>query len=168
MIYFVTENWLKTKIPLTANIDMVKVLPYVESQADMRIQPILGTYFYNYLLGKYNAQTFTPDETTLVKKIQYAIGWRAVEDCILGISFELKNKGIQQQSGDYSSPTTLAEANYIEGRMAKKAEFYEERLIKWLQANYSLFPQFTDSQNDSDMKPIKSTDTGYNESIYFM
>lgn len=168
MIYFVSENWLKTKIPLTANIDMVKVLPYVESQADMRIQPILGTYFYNYLLGKYNAQTLTPDETTLVKKIQYAIGWRAVEDCILGISFELKNKGIQQQSGDYSSPTTLAEANYIEGRMAKKAEFYEERLIKWLQANYSLFPQFTDSQNDSDMKPIKSTDTGYNESIYFM
>ena len=168
MIYFVTENWLKTKIPLTANIDMVKVLPYVESQADMRIQPILGTYFYNYLLGKYNAQTLTPDETTLVKKIQYAIGWRAVENCILGISFELKNKGIQQQSGDYSSPTTLAEANYIEGRMAKKAEFYEERLIKWLQANYSLFPQFTDSQNDSDMKPIKSTDTGYNESIYFM
>ena len=168
MIYFVTENSLKTKIPLTANIDMVKVLPYVESQADMRIQPILGTYFYNYLLGKYNAQTLTPDETTLVKKIQYAIGWRAVEDCILGISFELKNKGIQQQSGDYSSPTTLAEANYIEGRMAKKAEFYEERLIKWLQANYSLFPQFTDSQNDSDMKPIKSTDTGYNESIYFM
>ena len=168
MIYFVTENWLKTKIPLTANIDMVKVLPYVESQADMRIQPILGTYFYNYLLGKYNAQTLTPDETTLVKKIQYAIGWRAVEDCILGISFELKNKGIQQQSGDYSSPTTLAEANYIEGRKAKKAEFYEERLIKWLQANYSLFPQFTDSQNDSDMKPIKSTDTGYNESIYFM
>ncbi len=168
MIYFVTENWLKTKIPLTANIDMAKVFPYVESQADMRLQPILGTYFYTYLLGKYNAQTLTVDEQNLVKKIQYAIGWRAIEDCILGISFELKNKGIQQQSGDYSNPTTLSEANYIEGRMAKKAEFYEERLIKWLQANSSLFPQFLDEQNDSDMKPIKATNTGYNESIFFM
>jgi len=66
MIYFVTETWLKTNTPVTANIDAVKIFPFVQSQSDMRMQPILGTYFYKHLLTAYNAQTLTNDEETLV------------------------------------------------------------------------------------------------------
>ena len=51
MIYFITETYLKTNTPITANVDVTDVTPYVKTQSDLRIQPILGTYFYNYLLA---------------------------------------------------------------------------------------------------------------------
>lgn len=164
MIYFVTENWLKTNTPITANIDAAKIFPFVQSQADMRIQPLLGTYFYRYLLDAYNNQTLTANEVILVEKIQPAIAWRAVEDCVLGISYALKNKGIQQQSGDYSSPATFQEIAYIQNVYSQKAVFYENRVIAWLKDNYTLYPQFTDAQNtDSDIKPLKRANEGFND-----
>jgi len=66
MIYFITENYLKTQTPITANVDVTDVTPYIKTQSDMRVQPILGTYFYNYMLTGYNAQTLNNDEETLV------------------------------------------------------------------------------------------------------
>lgn len=164
MIYFITENWLKTNTPVTANIDAVKIFPFVQSQADMRIQPLLGTYFYKDLLTKYNAQTLNANEQLLVEKIQPAIAWRAVEDCVISISYALKNKGIQQQSGDYSQPVTFQEIAYIQNVYSQKAVFYENRVIVWLKENKDLYPNFTSSLNtDSDIKPIKTANEGYND-----
>ena len=165
MIYFITENWLKVNTPITANIDAAKIFPFVQSQSDMRMQPILGTYFYKHLLTEYNAQTLNADETTLVEKMQPAIAWRAVEDCVLGISYALKNKGIQQQSGDYSQPVTFQEIAYIQGVYSQKAEFYERRVIEWLKANKDLYPEFVSALNtDSDIKPYKpNNQSGFND-----
>ncbi len=109
MIYFITESYLKTQTPITANVDVNDVVPYIKTQSDMRVQPILGTYFYNYMLTGYNAQTLNNDEETLVTYIQPVVAWRSAEDAVFGLSYQLKNKGIQQQFGDYSSQVTQNE-----------------------------------------------------------
>ena len=79
MIYFVTENFLKINTPITKNVDVTDVYPYVKPASDMRLQAILGSYFYNYLLTQYNDEVLTPDEITLVEKIQFVVAWRAAE-----------------------------------------------------------------------------------------
>ena len=43
MIYFVTETFLKAKTPITQNVDVNGITPFIETNANMRIQPILGT-----------------------------------------------------------------------------------------------------------------------------
>ena len=73
MNYFITETYLKTNTPITANVDVTDVTPYIATQAQLRVMPILGTTFYNYLLTKYNAQTLTNDEEALVAYIQPVI-----------------------------------------------------------------------------------------------
>lgn len=45
MKYFITENYLKTQTPITANCDVNDIVPYIKTQSDLRVQPILGTYF---------------------------------------------------------------------------------------------------------------------------
>ena len=105
MIYFVTESYLKTNTPITKNVDVTDVAPYIRPASDMRLQAILGSYFYTYLLAKYNAQTLTNDEETLVEKIKPCVAWRAAEQAVFGLSYQLKNKGIQQlnsSNNDYS------------------------------------------------------------------
>jgi len=75
MLYFITETYLKTNTPITANVDVTDVTPYIATQSALRIQPILGTTFYNHMLTDYNAQTLTPDEIDLVESIQPVIAW---------------------------------------------------------------------------------------------
>ena len=167
MIYFVTETFLKAKTPITQNVDVNEITPFIETNADMRIQPILGTFFYDDLLTKYNAQTLSADETTLVSKIQPCIAWYSAADAVFTLTYQLKNKGLQKQSGDFSESVTREEVSdgieYYESRAA----FYEQRLRIYLKENKDLFSNYTSTSNtDSDMKPSTDTDnTGYASKI---
>jgi hypothetical protein len=154
MLYFITETYLKTNTPITANVDVTDVTPYIKTQADLRVQPILGSVFYNYLLAEYNAQTLNPDEETLVGFIQPVVAWRSAEDAVFGLTYQLKNKGLQTQFGDYSGSVSRAEVAFGMEHYAQKASFFEARLIRYLLANKNLFPQFTSLENrDTDLRP---------------
>ena len=169
MIYFVTENYLKTQTPITANIDVNNIVPFIKTQSDMRIMPILGTYFYNYILTAYNDQTLTVDEEELVTYIQPAIAWRSAEDAAFGLSYQLKNKGIQTQNGDYSNNVNQSEVNFVQDHYAQKASFYESRLWKYLDTNRDLFTNFISQLNrDSDIRPAVQQTQGFNDSILFL
>jgi hypothetical protein len=158
MLYFITENYLKTNTPITANVDVTDVTPYIATQSALRIQPILGTTFYNHLLAAYNAQTLTNDEITLVEFIQPVIAWRSAEDAVFGLSYQLKNKGLQTQNGDYSASVSRGEVAFGMEHYAQKASFFEQRLIRWLLANKNLFPIFISALNtDTDLRPMFAT-----------
>lgn len=166
MIYFVTENYLKTQTPITANCDVNDIVPYIRTQSDLRVQPILGTYFYNYILAKYNAQTLSNDEEILLMYIQPVVAWRSAEDAVFGLSYQLKNKGLQMQNGDYSSSVSQSEVVFAQDHYGQKASFYEARLFSYLRDNKDLFAEFTNLLNkDSDIKPTKNEDNGYTDSI---
>lgn len=155
MLYFITENYLKLNTPITANVDVTDVVPYIATQSALRIQPILGTTFYNHLLAAYNAQTLTNDEVTLVEFIQPVIAWRSAEDAVFGLTYQLKNKGLQTQSSDFSSSVTRSEVSFGMEHYAQKAAFYEQRLIRWLLTNKALFPIFISAANtDTDLRPM--------------
>lgn len=159
MIYFVTESYLKNNTPITKNVDVNDVMPYVRTQAEMRLMSILGTYFYNDLLTKYNAQTLNADETTLVEYIQPVVAWRSAEDAVFGLSYQLKNKGVQVQFGDYSTNVSQGEIAFNMDHYGQKGAWFENRLTFWLLDNKALFPEFTStSNNDSDIKPVDDCD----------
>ena len=155
MIYFITETYLKVNTPITANVDVTDVTPYIATQAQLRVMPILGTTYYNYLLAAYNAQTLTNDEETLVTFIQPVIAWRSAEDAIFGLTYQLKNKGLQTQFGDFSASVSRSEVAFGMEHYAQKASFFEQRLIRWLLANRNLFPIFISTANqDTDLRPM--------------
>jgi hypothetical protein len=185
MLYFITETYLKTNTPITANVDVTDVTPYIATQAQLRVMPILGTVFYEDLLEKYNAQTLSNDEEALVLFIQPVIAWRSAEDAIFGLTYQLKNKGLQQQFGDNSSSVSRSDVAFGMEHYAQKASFFEMRLIRYLVKNKAEFPIFTSTENrDTDLRPQIDchmcvgncymngtwscgypTDNGYNNSI---
>jgi len=167
MIYFVTENYLKQKTPITQNVSATDVMPFIEPSASSWMQSILGTYFFTHLLVAYNAQTLTADETLLIGKMQPAIAWRASVDCVLGLTYQLKNKGLQKQNGDNSESVDKEETTFVMRHYEQKAEFFEMMTRKYLIANKALFPQFTSQLNkDSDLAPQK--DDNFNSDIMIL
>lgn len=169
MTYFVTLAWLKAYTPVSANIDETLIFPFVPTSSDMWIQPILGTYFYQDLLAKYNAQTLNPDEVDLVEVIKPAIAWRTASEAPIGLTFQLKNKGLQTQNSDNSESVDLADAEAVELKYVKKAEFYENQVKKYLYKNKDLFPEYlSDLNDDSLIKPSKDRGNDYNTFISFV
>jgi len=170
MIYFITESYLKNNTPITKNVDVNDVVPYIKPASDMRVQAILGTYFYEYLLGVYNAQTCSSNETILVERIQPVVAWRAAEQAAFGLSYQLKNKGIQSQNGDYSTNVSQSEVAFVMDHYGQMAAFYEKRLSNYILENKALFSQFTSVLNtDSDIKPVDDcTDNDYNQTMIIL
>jgi len=153
MIFFVSENFLKTETPITQNVEITEVTPLIKSVADMWVRDAIGTYFYDYLLVKYNAQTLSADELILVQIMQYCIAWRACSDATLELSFQLKNKGVQTQSGDFSMNADLRSVTLMSKHYEQKAAFYDTRLFTYLKDNKDLYPEFIISINkDSSIK----------------
>lgn len=167
MIYFVTETYLKNNTPITKNVDVKDVTPYIRPASDMRVQSILGSYFYEYLLTQYNAQNLSNDEETLVEKIQPVVAWRAAENAAFGLSYQLKNKGVQTQFGDYSQNVTQSEIAFVMDHYGQMAAFFEKRLTNYLLENKDLFAEFTSALNkDSDIKPVDNcTDNDYDNTM---
>jgi hypothetical protein len=167
MIYFVTEQYLKQKTPITQNVSSKDVMPFVEPAAASWMQNILGTYFFNDLLTKYNAQTLSTDEETLVEKMKPAIAWRAATDCVLGLTYQLKNKGLQKQNGDNSESVEQSEVGFVMRHYEQKAEFFESMCRKYLVKNKDLYSVFTSTLNkDSELRP--QDDDNFNTDIMFI
>lgn len=168
MIYFITESYLKRETPITNNVDVTDLTPFVKTASDMTVQPILGTYFYDDLLTKYNAQTLSNDEETLVSYIQPCIAWRTCSDAVIGLSRQLKNKGLQSQQGDFSASVSMSEIAFYSDDYRQKETFYINRLVTYLKDNKDLFAEYTSTLNkDSNIKPTTPTDS-FNDSILFI
>lgn len=157
MNYFITSNYIADKSPVLGNVDAKLISPMVPVVADMKIKNVLGSYFYNDLLTKYNAQTLSADETTLVGMVQYAILWYAVAEVVITSSFQITNKGIQIQNGDNSEAGEKDVVFFNAQHYEQKGDFYTERIIAYLKNNKALFPAFTSTSNTDmcvDLRPI--------------
>ena len=119
------------------------------------------------MLTKYNAQTLDNDETILVNKIKPAVAWRAASDCVLGLTYQLKNKGLQKQNGDNSESVEQSEVGFVMRHYEQKAEFFEAMVRKYLLKNSETFTVFTSVLNrDSELAP--QTDDNFNSDMMFI
>jgi hypothetical protein len=155
---FIGEAYIRENTVFNQNLDIKDIVQNIDPAADMHIQPILGTNFYNTLLLAYSAQTLTANETTLVMHIKPALAYRAAEMSLPFIQYQIKNKGPQTQSGDNSTNVDQTVLHYLRNELKNRAEFYETRLTKYLNANTSLFSGYTSNNND-DITPDGSTNT---------
>jgi len=166
-VYFVTENYIKQTTALTKNVDANEIMPFISTAAQTWMQSILGTYFFDALVVKFNDQTLSADEEVLVAKIQPAVAWRAASDCVLELTYQLKNKGLQKQSGDNSEAVELSEMGFVKTHYENKAEFFESFVVEYLKLNNDLFAEFTDTLNKSGViKP--QDDDNFNSDILFV
>jgi len=167
MIHFVSDTYLKTKTPITKNVSSSEVMVYIEPASLSWMRFILGGYFYDYLLAKYNAQTLSDNEEILVDKMKPAIAWRATYDCVIGLTYQLKNKGLQKQNGDNSESVELTEAQFVARHYEQKAELFESMVRSYLVTNKDLFPQYT-SRLNNDCESSPQSDDNFNSDIFFV
>lgn len=168
-VYFLTETRLRDITPVNSNVDTQDIIFNIRNISDMYIKPILGTYFYKDLLTKYNNQTLSSDELLLLDYIQPSIAWGSCSESVITTSYQIKNKGVQTQTGDFSSNAEYKENMFLVHHYADKRDFYLNSLKTYLLGNKSLYPNFTNVLNkDSILRDYNGDNTIFNTGIIFI
>lgn len=155
-IYWITETYLKDQTVITQNVDTQMIIPLTQTASDLFVSIILGQEYYEFLLAKYNAQTLTADEILLVDHIQPMMAWRSAEMALGVAAAAFTNKGAQTQSGDFSAPADFSTLSYVRTEYRNYAEYYANRVVKFLQLNEDDYPGWTADSNKIDTPPDES------------
>lgn len=171
MIYFVTERYLKLYGMITNNVDASDFTPLIQFASKAFIKKQIGSYFFDDLLAKYNAQTLSPDEIELVDIMKFAIAWRATAEAVISLSYQLKNKGIQRQRDDNSDAAEMKEITFMYDNYIQKAQYFEAEMKQFLIDNKNNYPVYLDKLNkDSIIKNDQYNAKGeqFNEGTGFL
>lgn len=148
MRYFISEQFLKEEGVVSNNVDVKRYAPLIQTVARAFLRPMIGSYFFDDLLVKYNNKTLSSDEIKVVVIMKYSILWRATAEAGVSVSYQLTNKGYQTQSGDFSTSPENSIVLKMYDHYIQKCITYDKDLKDWLLGNKNLYPNFTNKLNN--------------------
>jgi len=138
---------LKERTAIHTNIDEKLLYPEIKAAEDIYIHPILGTALYNKLISDItNTGTTTGAYKTLLDDyILDALINYVLAELPEAISFQFWNKGVLRKGGDTTETPTMAELVDIANKYRIRAEWYAQRLSKYLLtvASTTVLPEYT-------------------------
>jgi hypothetical protein len=151
---------------LDENIDPKMIMPVIKLVQDQQLQEILGTPMLVYLQdGITNNSLTTDDQFLLQGYIEPVLIWYCTYELSFFNSFKIKIKGLEKMSGENSSAASLSEIQSFQNKTKERAEFYADRLLKYMEGYPNLFPAFWNASiHLGDIIPNRRT--GYQSSMY--
>lgn len=147
-VLFLSEATLKAESILQDNVDMKIVAPTIYDVQNMYILPILGTTLYNDIVAKVAAGSISGDDKVLMDDyIQPAMIWYCRYELPMNMTYKYFNKSVGVQNADNMNAASLDEIRAIEDRARNKAEWYAERLTKYLRSNDVKYPKYYNQEN---------------------
>ena len=162
---FISVQSIKDRTGLHANVDEKLVLPEIKTAQDMYILPALGSALYNELQTAVEANSYTALQTTLLNDyIADCLIYFVMSELPQGLSFQFYNKGLLRKSGENTENPSMQDMIDVANRYRARAEFYKQRLIKYLKQNNALYPNYLNFGSGIDS--IKPDNDGYTVSMW--
>lgn len=164
-VLFISVDTIKDRTGLHNNVDDKLVKPEIKTAQDMYILPALGSALYNRLQAGVTANNLTADEVILLDNyvVDTLVNY-VLSELPQGMSFQFYNKGLLRKQGDNSEYPSMQDMIDVANRYKARAEFYKQRLIKYLKQNNVLYPLYLNFGSGIDA--IKPEHDGYTASIY--
>lgn len=148
---FITENFIKETTAIDGNVDTKYITIAIEDAQKMHILPILGTALYNEIAGQVTAGSVSANNQTLLNDyIQDALKYWVVYEGIDLFQYKITNKAVSTKTSDNSQPIPEVDVIRLMDRNKDKAEFFSERLTKYLVANITTYPLFNNPGSSYD------------------
>lgn len=162
---FISVQNIKDRTGLHANVDEKLVLPEIKTAQDMYILPALGSALYNQLQTAVEGNTYTNEETTLLDDyIADCLVYYVMSELPMGLSYQFYNKGLLRKSGENTENPSMQDMIDVANRYRARAEFYKQRMIKYLKQNNVLYPNYLNFGSGIDS--IKPDNDGYTVSMW--
>lgn len=161
MDLFVSEQYLKSVLPLNDSIDYKLLKLHCEESQLKFIMPLLGTAYYDNLLTRYISATLTTIESDeLVPTIKRIIAYKAFSRAVITVNVNIANNGITTRTGAYfDGSDKLKEIAQLQREYLADANFWIDYALTILRKYPSSFPLWKDSSTNI-INPEPSTQKG--------
>ena len=148
-VLLISDEILKKRTTIHGNIDSKLLYPEIKTAQDMYIHPILGTALYNRIIDDIEAGSITGIAAVNYKNLldDYIIDpllYYVLAALPEALSYQFWNKGVVRKQGENTELPSMSELIDLSNRYRIKAEWYAERLNKYLKQNATttLFPEY--------------------------
>lgn len=162
---FIGANTIKDRTAVHSNIDDKSIMSEIKTAQDMYILPALGSALYNRLQLGIEQNNLSIQETALLDNyVTDTLVYFVLSELPVGLSYQFYNKGLVRKSSDNTDVPSMSELVDVANRFRARAEFYKQRLIKFLRANCTMFPEY--SNPGSGIDTIIPERDGYQASMW--
>jgi len=163
IVYLLSAAEFKTYTPVHGNVDDKFIQQSILACQDMYVTDILGTDLYNYLVTNV-ASLPTNYKNLLQNYLHKGMRYWIMSELCMDLSFRFVNVGTQEKNTDQSNSVDRTNLFTYRDDLRSKAEYFANKTKLYLQANETLFPEYSTSGNTIDsVVPIKQT---FTSSIY--
>jgi hypothetical protein len=142
-VLFISEQKIKAYTAISDNVQVQELVPYIIQAQEINIQPIIGSKLYTKLQQDILADTVTGNYKTLLEDyISQTVVNFGFYNALPFIKYKVVGNGLVSGSSETSSDTQLAELKYIRQTVLDSAEFYAERLRKFLSMHLNEFREY--------------------------
>jgi hypothetical protein len=157
---FVTTTDVKRFTVIDGNVDNDKFIQFIEIAQSIHIQNVLGTDLFEKLQSDIAASTLTGAYETLVETwIKPSLIWYAFYEYLTWAGITVGNKGVYRHTSEAAVVVDPDELEILKNKAKNLADYYLHRLVDYLRANTSSFPEY-DTNQDGDVYPDQGPSTG--------
>jgi len=162
---FIAPLEIKATTFIDENVDEKLIRNVIQEAQDIHVHPILGTGLFNEIKTQINAGTVTSLNNTLVTTyVQPALKYWVLYEGIDVFTYKVMNKSIVKRTSDNTEVIDLDELRRLQDRFRDKAEWYSERVTKYLQENQASYPLYYNPGSGIDV--INPRITNYSTGMY--
>ena len=130
---FISPENIYERSPVHKNIDSKMIVSEIKVCQEQFLLPILGTALYERLQDGIEDNDLTADETTLLRMyIRDALINYSISEMARSLSYQLWNKGVTRKSTENTETVSGSEIDDFIAHYKNRAEWYGERLIRYL------------------------------------
>ena len=156
-VLFISELKLKDSTAINLNVDPEILLPYVLQAQRIYIEPKIGTTLYQKLESLITAGTIgnvgnEAYKTLVDEYIGDCLPSFAFHMCIPYLRFKTENGNIYSKTSETGNALSTEEAQHLREEVRNNAEYFTERMIKYITNNITLFPEYN-TNSGADISP---------------
>jgi len=159
-VLFISEAKLKDSTAINLNVDPEILLPYVLQAQRIYIETKLGTTLYEKLESLITAGTIgnvgnEAYKTLVDEYIGDCLPSWAFHMCIPYLRFKTENGNIYSKTSETGNALSTEEAQHLREEVRNNAEYFTERMIKYITNNVTLFPEYN-TNSGADISPDRN------------
>ena len=170
MTRLITVEELKADGFINQNLENEYLYSAIDEAQDIFLREIIGDSLYETLQNKLSEANIDGVYQTLLDiYVKIYLKYKVLSLLCVPLNFKLRNIGIAQQFSNEVNTTSLEDTKYIQNYYEGKADFYANRLTKFLQTND--IPEYKCSCNQitepNDLHPVSSIYLGNSKKRVF-
>lgn len=146
---FISADYLKKNGPIQQNVDDDLLKPIIILAQAKYILATIGSQLYDKISTDIQTNSLSGNYQTLLENyIQPTLVQYCLYEGIFQIHNQITNKGVLNKSSENSVPSSDNNVIYLENKARTNGEYFSQRMINYLRANHTLFPELNPSNPD--------------------